>query len=105
MFPRKATGTVYYSVEAVRGSEVVYLTVGLANKTEVWQVQWPRIMTNVIEACREHAAKLVFFDNVYLYGKVDGWMTEETPPNPCSKKGAVRAQLNKRLFDEATCRR
>lgn len=34
---------------------------------------------NAIEACKVNKAKLIFFDNVYMYGKVDGKMTEETP--------------------------
>jgi len=86
--------------EAVRGSEVVYLTVGLPYKLSVWEKYWPIIMTNVIDACKQHGAKLVFFDNVYMYGKVDGWMTEETPMNPRSKKGEIRARIARQLMDE-----
>jgi hypothetical protein len=44
-------------------------------------------MRNTIEASKRANAKLIFFDSVYMYGKVDGVMTEETPFNPCSKKG------------------
>ncbi|MGA7904281.1 MAG: hypothetical protein WCA06_16735 [Terrimicrobiaceae bacterium] len=44
--------------------------------------------------------KLVFFDNVYIYGRVDGLMTEETPYNPCSRKGELRAQIAARLMEE-----
>lgn len=86
--------------EAVRGSEVVYLTAGLPYKTSVWKDQWPKIMENVIDACSETGARLVFFDNVYMYGLVEGWMTEETPHNPCSRKGEVRARIAERLMDE-----
>lgn len=86
--------------EAVKGSEVVYLTVGLAYKVSVWEEQWPIIMSNVINACKEYNAKFVFFDNVYMYGKVEGWMTEETPMNPCSKKGEIRAKITQQLLDE-----
>ena len=78
---------------AVEGSEVVYLTVGLEYKIGVWQTQWPLIMKNVIDACKTHKAKLVFFDNVYAYGLVKGWMKEDTLVNPSSKKGEVRAQI------------
>ena len=85
---------------AVAGSEVVYLTAGLQYDIKIWQKQWPVIMRNVIDACKKHKAKLVFFDNVYLYGKVAGWMTEETPVNPSSKKGEVRASIAKMLMDE-----
>lgn len=88
------------TLAAVAGSEVVYLTAGLQYNSKVWQEQWPVIMRNVIEACKKHKAKLVFFDNVYMYGQVNGWMTEETPVNPCSKKGEVRAAIAKMLMDE-----
>jgi nucleoside-diphosphate-sugar epimerase len=42
----------------------------------------------------------VFFDNVYSYGLVKGAMTEETPFNPASKKGEVRAKIATLLLDE-----
>ncbi|MDX2287087.1 MAG: NAD-dependent epimerase/dehydratase family protein [Bacteroidia bacterium] len=85
---------------AVAGSEIAYLTVGLPYKTAVWQAQWPVVMRNVIDACKQHQVKLVFFDNVYLYGPVSGPMTEETPIRPSSRKGAVRAQIAQMLLDE-----
>src|SRR5258708_209710 len=44
--------------------------------------------------------QLVFFDNVYMYGKVDGVMTEETPFRPCSKKGEIRAEIATLLLNE-----
>lgn len=88
------------TADAVSGSEVAYLTAGLPYKTSVWQEQWPRIMRNAIDACKRHGASLVFFDNVYAYGLVDGAMTEETPFNPCSKKGEVRAKIATLLLDE-----
>ena len=59
-------------LSAVEGSEVVYLTIGLQYKTSIWQKQWPLIMQNVIDACKTHKSKLVFFDNVYSYGLVNG---------------------------------
>lgn len=87
-------------MQAVKGSEVVYLTAGIRYSAKIWAVQWPVIMQNVIDACKDQKAKLVFFDNVYTYGKVDGWMTEETPYNPCSKKGAIRLKIVNNLMDE-----
>jgi nucleoside-diphosphate-sugar epimerase len=78
---------------AVAGSDVVYLVAGLKYNTAVWQTQWPLVMRNVLDACAHHGSRLVFLDNVYAYGAVSGPMTEETPFNPCSKKGEVRAQI------------
>ncbi len=85
---------------AVEGSTVAYLTVALPYKTNIWRRTWPAVMKNVIEACKKHGAKLVFFDNVYVYGRVEGWMTEETPICPVSRKGEVRAQIAAMLMGE-----
>ena len=87
--------------KAIEGSDVVYLVAGLKYDIGVWQVQWPLIMKNVIESCKKHGAKLVFFDNVYSYGKDDGCMMEDTPCKTCSKKGEVRAKIAQMLMDEA----
>ncbi len=86
--------------DAVRGSAVAYLVAGLPYRTAVWQSQWPVIMRNVIAACARHQVRLVFFDNVYLYGYVEGAMSEETPVNPCSRKGEVRARIADMLMGE-----
>ena len=88
------------TVDAVEGSSIVYLCVGLAYDHKVWSELWPRIMSNVIEACKKSGAKLVFLDNVYAYGKVDGFMTESTPYNPCSKKGEIRLKIATELMGE-----
>ena len=86
--------------EAVKGSEVAYLVAGLKYDATTWADQWPRVMRNTIDACKRHGTKLVFFDNVYAYGRVDGPMTEDTPYNPCSRKGEVRARIATTLMDE-----
>ncbi len=86
------------TADAVAGSSVVYLLVGLAYDTATWQAQWPRVMQNAIDACRRHGARLVFFDNVYAYGAVADAMTETTTFNPCSRKGEVRAKVANTLL-------
>jgi nucleoside-diphosphate-sugar epimerase len=88
------------AVRAVAGATVVHLVVGLKYDERVWRELWPRIMGNVIEACKRAQARLIFFDNVYMYGRVDGPMTEQTPFNPCSRKGEIRARIASTLLDE-----
>lgn len=81
-------------LKAVEGSEIVYLTVGLKYSVKIWQNTWPVIVKNVIDACVKHKSKLVFFDNIYMYDKDHlNPMNEETPINPPSKKGKVRAKI------------
>ncbi|MCF8233869.1 MAG: NAD(P)H-binding protein [Bacteroidales bacterium] len=87
--------------KAIEGSEIVYLTVGFEYKTKVWREKWPLLMRNVIDACKNHNTKLVFFDNVYMYDKeFINHMTEETPIRPSSKKGEVRNEISQMLMDE-----
>ncbi len=88
------------TVKAVKGSDVVFLCAGLPYNIDVWEDRWPRIMDHVIEACIKENALLIFFDNVYMYGKVDGKMIESTPYKPCSKKGEVRAKIALHLEEE-----
>lgn len=87
--------------KAVEGSEVVYLTVGFDYDIKVWREKWPAMMQNTIDACKKWNAKLVFFDNLYLYGPDSvGHMTEETSIRPSSKKGKVRAEIAAMLMNE-----
>ena len=83
---------------AIAGSEVVYLTAGLPMDTKRWVNQWPLIMQNVIVGCREHGAKLVFFDNTYMYPQTSEPQTEQTRFEPNGAKGRVRAQIANQLL-------
>ena len=86
---------------AVAGSDIVYVTVGFPYSTKVWQQSWPPFIKNVIAACQKHGAKLVFFDNVYMYDRsAIRHMTEESPINPPSEKGKVRAQIADMILSE-----
>lgn len=88
---------------AVAGSEVVYLTVGLEYKTSVWERDWPVVMKNVINACLLHQARLVFFDNVYMYAANEiPHMTEGSRVGPESRKGKVRALIQDMLLNAAS---
>ena len=87
--------------EAVKGSEVVYLTVGFPYRLKIWKERWPATMRNVIDACKKHKARLVFFDNVYMYDRDHlHHMTEETPVRPTTKKGLIRQQIADMLMNE-----
>ncbi|TAL66309.1 MAG: NAD-dependent epimerase/dehydratase family protein [Bacteroidetes bacterium] len=97
----KADITSYHeTLESIKQSDIVYLCVGLPYDTKIWKDTWPKIMKNTIDACKNIGAKLIFFDNVYMYGNVDGKMVETTPYNPCSKKGEIRAEIATLLENE-----
>lgn len=87
--------------QAIAGSEIVYVTIGFKYNLNVWRETWPPFMKAVIDACKAHQARLVFFDNVYMYAKsAIPHMTESSPVDPPSKKGQVRAQLHQIIMNE-----
>ena len=87
--------------KAIAGSEVVYVTIGFEYKLKVWQRTWPPFLQEVINACKTHNAKLVFFDNVYVYAKsAIPHMSEDSPIQPPSKKGEIRKQLHEMIMNE-----
>ncbi len=87
------------TLAAVKGADVACLLVGLKYDFATWRELWPRIMRNAIDACKRTGTKMLFFDNVYMYGHVDKPMTEATPYRPCSKKGEIRARIANELMD------
>lgn len=78
---------------ATEGVGVLYVATAVPYNADMWERDWPVVMENVIEAAKTNGSKLVFLDNVFMYGLVDGPMTEATPFNPMSRKGEVRAQI------------
>jgi len=87
--------------KAVHGASIIYMCAGLQYNKKVWATEWPRIMQNLIDATKFTGARLIFFDNVYMYGLVKGDMTENTPYQPSSRKGEVRARIAEQLMQEA----
>ncbi|MCT0477204.1 NAD(P)H-binding protein [Lactococcus cremoris] len=85
---------------AISGSDIVYFTVGLPMDSEMWMKQFSKILDNVIEACKIHRSKLVFFDNTYMYPKTSAIQYENTIFSPSGKKSLVRAQLADKIIKE-----
>ncbi|GAA5645252.1 SDR family oxidoreductase [Vibrio proteolyticus] len=87
------------TLRAVEGSEIVYLTAGLPMDTQLWVDQWPVLMRNVIAACETAGAKLVYFDNTYMYPQTSEPQREDARFAPNGEKGKVRTQITEMLLD------
>ena len=81
------------------GSQSVYMLIGLDYKTKVWEKEWPPLISRIVLSCKNSGAKLIFFDNVYGYGLVEGPMLESSPLRPETKKGKVRKVLDDIVLD------
>ncbi|MEZ0091123.1 NAD-dependent epimerase/dehydratase family protein [Streptacidiphilus sp. EB129] len=58
-----------------------------------WAAEFPALNASILRAAEATGAVLVSIGNLYLYGQVDGPMTEDLPARPNSVKGRVRAEL------------
>lgn len=88
------------AMEAVKGSEIAYFTLGLPISSDLWEKQFPLILRNVIDACKINRTKLVFFDNTYMYPQDDRVLTEETIFDPVGRKGKVRKEMVEMVLKE-----
>ena len=83
--------------ELCHGASVVYHCAG-APYTE-WPATLPRLMAGIIEGAADAGAKLVYGDNLYAYGPVNGPLFESLPDRPAGPKGAARARVTRQLLD------
>ena len=82
--------------EVCEGAAVVYHCVGLPYPR--WP-EFPAIAAGIVEGAAAAGAKLVYGDNLYMYGAVEGVMTEERPYAATTKKGRIRAAVARSLLD------
>ncbi len=88
------------AIEAVKGSDIAYFTLGLPISSDLWEKQFPLILRNVIDACKINNTKLVFFDNTYMYPQDNRVLTEDTAFAPVGRKGRVRRKMAEMVLKE-----
>ncbi|QIL45436.1 NAD-dependent epimerase/dehydratase family protein [Acidovorax sp. HDW3] len=91
---------VQQTLEAVKGSRIVYFTAGLPPDTELWEMQFPTMLKNALDAARATGARFAYFDNTYMYPQDARLQTEEAPFAPVGRKGKVRAAMASMVLDE-----
>lgn len=89
-----------FCLEAARGASTVYHCMNPPYSTRVWAETIPKYIENLIAAAGSAGARLVVLESVYMLGRTGGRpMNEDTPMNPCSRKGEIRAREAERLFE------
>jgi nucleoside-diphosphate-sugar epimerase len=83
--------------QAAQGAAVVYQCAQPAY-TE-WPEKFPPLQANILEAAASAGAKLIVGDNLYMYGPVDGPLTEDLPNRATFKKGATRARMAEAVME------
>jgi nucleoside-diphosphate-sugar epimerase len=81
---------------ACAGATVVYHCV--QPPYERWAAEFPPLTQSIADAAAAAGARLVYADNLYAYGPVDGPITEDLPAQPTTNKGGIRAVMAGRLL-------
>ena len=81
---------------ACEGATVVYHCV--QPPYDRWAAEFPPLTQSIADAAAAAGARLVYADNLYAYGPVDGPITEDLPAQPTTSKGRIRAQMAERLL-------
>ena len=82
--------------DAVSGAAVVYHAANPPYHT--WTETFPPLNASVVAAASAAGARLVFADNLYMYGPGSGVMTEDTPVRATDRKGVLRASMAEKLM-------
>lgn len=82
---------------AIQGADTVYLCLN-AHYVD-WELTFPTVQEAVVDAAAEAGARLISSDPVYIYGKVDGPLTEDLPATAKDPEiGKFRAVLADQLL-------
>jgi nucleoside-diphosphate-sugar epimerase len=88
-----------FCASAAAGARAVYHCMNPPYDAKMWADVVPRYMENLIVAAGRAGARLIVLDNVYMLGRPGGKpLGGDTPMNPCSRKGEIRARAAERLF-------
>jgi nucleoside-diphosphate-sugar epimerase len=82
---------------ACAGSQTAYLCANVPYND--WPRQWPPLVAGILAGAIASGAKLVYGDNLYAYGPVNGPIREDCPEVATGKKGRLRARLAKPFLD------
>ncbi|NEE04003.1 NAD-dependent epimerase/dehydratase family protein [Phytoactinopolyspora halotolerans] len=86
------------AIAATEGASTIYHAVNVAYHLQVDLM--PAIADSILSGAERHGAKLVVLDTLYPYGEADGdHITESTPWSATTRKGRLRAELDRRYLD------
>ncbi|KAA3643140.1 MAG: NAD-dependent dehydratase [Chloroflexi bacterium] len=83
--------------QATEGASVVYHCA--MPPYNDWPRSFPPLTNSILAATADAGARLVFGDNLYAYGHITRPMTEDMPLTAETRKGKVRAQMERTLIE------
>ena len=85
-------------VQAAQGADIIVNGLNPPNYHN-WAEIIPAITAQVIAAAKASGATVFIPGNVYHFGAEGGEWSEKTPPDPCSRKGRIRLDMERAYRD------
>ena len=77
--------------KAARGAEEIVVAIGFDYSGIVWREAWPKAIANLVASCKTTGARMVFIDNLYMYGPQTAPVVETMPLTSYGVKSAARS--------------
>ena len=88
-------------LKTVHESEQFVVAIGFPYVGAVWRDAWPRAIMNFVAACKATGARMVFIDNLYMYGPQTAPLVETMPLADTGWKPAARSAATRIWMDAA----
>jgi nucleoside-diphosphate-sugar epimerase len=82
---------------AANGAAVIYFCANVPYPE--WTATLPGMLESALGAAASSAARLVYADNLYMYGPTTGPLSEDLPAAATGRKGRLRAELAGRVLE------
>jgi nucleoside-diphosphate-sugar epimerase len=78
-------------IKAARGADEIVVAIAFEYSGVVWREAWPKAIANFVAACKATGARMVFIDDLYMYGPQTAPLVETMPLADIGWKPAARA--------------
>jgi nucleoside-diphosphate-sugar epimerase len=78
-------------VKAATGAEQFVVAIGFPYSGVLWREAWPKAIANFVAACKATGARMVFIDDLYMYGPQTAPLVETMPLSDAGWKPAARS--------------
>jgi nucleoside-diphosphate-sugar epimerase len=93
VFQRGDAADAASTKRACAGVEAVVCCIGIPYFAKVWEKAWPQAMANILEGCTASGARLIFADNLYMYGPQTSPLQEGMPLTSIGNKPRIRSEV------------
>ena len=92
-------------IKAALGSDEIVVAIGYPYVGKVWRELWPQTTANFVAACEATGARMIFIDNLYMYGPQTAALVETMPLTSYGLKPAARSAATRVWMEAAAAGR